>query len=609
MLQNNKNSSPSTTAGVGDGRQARVALPVGGGAIRSIGEKFEANPATGTASFTVPTGMSEGRDGFTPQLVLSYDSGSGNSAFGLGWNVGLPSITRKTDKGVPRYGDTPANETDTFILSGAEDLVAAMNGDVRIHRVEGNYDVYMYRPRVEGLFATIERWVNKTTRISHWRSISRDNITTVYGLSAAARIADPDIPALVFSWLIEESWDAKGNLIRFSYKKEDGAGVQNSCFESHRLKKFFPPNAPTGEGSGQVSYLKTISYGNTEMCTPSASQSGYSGGFHFYVVFDYGDHQPGNTQVAPNQTWTVRSDPFSNYRAGFEIRTWRLCHRMLMFHQFTELGQQPVLVRSTELAYQNTPSFTLLKSVTHCGYDGSEKDTFPPLEFRYTESVPGDSFHHLPTPIPGGVDGQNNEWADLYSEGISGIINMRNDAWYFKPNNGDRRFTHPESASTPNFGGLKSEVPKPNVMRNANTTFRLSDIDGDGLPELVVQGERLNGFFGRLADGTWMNFRNFDTFPNINLNDANIRFMDLTGDGLSDIVVSKGDCFDIYLSEGFKGYGQFRRVRCGDTCGSAPRVVFSDYHRRIFLADMSGDGLTDIVRINNQNIEYWPNLG
>jgi len=35
--------------------------------------------------------------------------------FGLGWNLPLPSITRKTDKGLPYYND--ADESDVFILS------------------------------------------------------------------------------------------------------------------------------------------------------------------------------------------------------------------------------------------------------------------------------------------------------------------------------------------------------------------------------------------------------------------------------------------------------------------------------------------------------------
>src|SRR5262247_1997614 len=75
-----------------------ISLPKGGGAIRGIGEKFGANPVTGTGSMTVPIVTSPGRAGFGPQLSLSYDSGSGNGPFGLGSHLALPAIPRKTDK-------------------------------------------------------------------------------------------------------------------------------------------------------------------------------------------------------------------------------------------------------------------------------------------------------------------------------------------------------------------------------------------------------------------------------------------------------------------------------------------------------------------------------
>ena len=101
-----------------------ISLPKGGGAIRGIGEKFAANPVTGTGSMSVPLATSPGRSGFGPQLSLSYDSGAGNGPFGLGWSLSLPSITRKTDKGLPKYDD--AGESDVFILSGAEDLVPVL---------------------------------------------------------------------------------------------------------------------------------------------------------------------------------------------------------------------------------------------------------------------------------------------------------------------------------------------------------------------------------------------------------------------------------------------------------------------------------------------------
>ena len=168
-----------------------LTLPKGGGAIRGIGEKFAANAATGTGSLTVPIAVSPGRAGFAPQLSLSYDSGAGNGVFGLGWTLSTPSITRKTDKGLPRYVDAAesdffvahgrwdAAESDVFLLSGADDLVPELDAD--LHRVVDTttapgYTISRYRPRIEGLFARIERWTSDAGDV-HWRSLSKDNVS------------------------------------------------------------------------------------------------------------------------------------------------------------------------------------------------------------------------------------------------------------------------------------------------------------------------------------------------------------------------------------------------------------------------------------------------
>jgi hypothetical protein len=97
-------------------------------AIRSpYRTEFAANPVTGTGAMSVPIATSPGRSGFGPQLSVSCDSGAGNGPFGIGWNLSLAAITRKTDKGLPQYCD--AEESDVFILSGAEDLVLVLLAD------------------------------------------------------------------------------------------------------------------------------------------------------------------------------------------------------------------------------------------------------------------------------------------------------------------------------------------------------------------------------------------------------------------------------------------------------------------------------------------------
>ena len=112
------------------------------------------------------------------------------------------------------------------MLSGAEDLVPVLerrdNGGWVFDEFERDgYCIKRYRPRIEGLFARIERWTNRDTGEAHWRSISKDNILTVYGLDAGSRIADPEASGHVFSWLICRSYDDKGNAIVYDYVEEN----------------------------------------------------------------------------------------------------------------------------------------------------------------------------------------------------------------------------------------------------------------------------------------------------------------------------------------------------------------------------------------------------
>src|SRR5882672_10687841 len=122
-----RNAGVNPAANASSFSMPSITLPKGGGAIRGMGEKFAANPVTGTGSMSVPIACSPGRSGFGPQLSLNYDSGAGNGPFGFGWSLSLPQITRKTDKGLPQYHD--AQESDVFILSGAEDLVPVFKQD------------------------------------------------------------------------------------------------------------------------------------------------------------------------------------------------------------------------------------------------------------------------------------------------------------------------------------------------------------------------------------------------------------------------------------------------------------------------------------------------
>ena len=446
--QSDKNSDSASQSAA-----PQISLPKGGGAIRGIGEKFSTNAMTGTGSLSVPIAVSPGRSGFGPQLSLTYDSGTGNGVFGIGWSLSQPEISRKTAKGIPQYRDQ--EESDVFILSGAEDLVPALRRDPagrweRDSAERDGYRIQFYRPRIEGLFARIEKWTRTSDGDIHWRSFTRDNVLTVYGPGPESRVSDPDQPRHIFQWLIAASYDGKGNAVHYDYAAENCEGVDaNKPSERRRVRT-------------ANRYLKRIKYGNRKPLQYEPHDS-EDPGWMFEVVFDFGDegYQPSPTdsgnevqiRLGDESGWPSRNDPFSSYRSGFEVRTHRLCRRTLMFHRFpAELGGQRSLVRSTEFEYNEKTIGALLTAAVQSGYTRLTDQTYfkkslPRLDLAYAASPLEDE---SPGPfelkeadsrnLPEGIDGANYRWVDLDGEGISGVLAEQDSGWYYKPNRGDGRF-------------------------------------------------------------------------------------------------------------------------------------------------------------------------
>ena len=583
-----------------------LSAPKGGGAIRGLGEKFAVSAATGTASLGVPLPVSPGRGGFGPELGLSYDGGNGNGPFGLGFHLSVPTITRKTDKGLPRYWDD--QESDVYVLSGAEDLVP-LRDEVSGKPLEferGDYLARRYRPRIEGLFARIERWTHKSTAAIHWRVTTKDNTTHIYGLSdaaelpdrsvAAPRIADPNDPRRVFSWLLEESRDDRGNVVRYEYKAEDGAGVdpgqlrERSRFESRGATRRFLASAQR--------YLKRVLYSN--------AQPAQASDFLFELVFDYGEHAP---QPTPSETqaWPVRLDAFSSYRAGFEVRSYRLCQRVLMFHRLSA-DRAPLLVKSTDLEYEPGGAFTYLIGITQLGYlfeptsNSWQKQALPTLRLDFTRFALNDELRALPQEsrdgLAGGVDGRSKQWVDLDGEGIPGVLIDAEGAWYYKSNRGQGTLAPPR---------LLAPVPAPSSLTSG--VQKLEDLGGDGQLDLVSYEPPLTGYFSRNAEGGFEPLRPFRALPNIDWNDPNLRFIDLDGDGHADLLITENDAFIWYRSRVKDGFEPAQRLPAAFDEDLGAHVVFADSEQRIQLADMTGDGLIDIVRLRNGEVCYWPNLG
>jgi len=637
----NQASSDPGQAPSGSGIAApSIQLPKGGGAIRGIGEKFAANPVTGTGSMSVPIATSPGRSGFGPQLSLSYDSGAGNGSFGFGWSLSLPSITRKTDKGLPQYLD--AVESDVFILSGAEDLVPVLQADgtrFRDDTTVPGFVIHRYRPRIEGLFARIERWSKiGSPGDVHWRSISKDNILTLYGYDANSRIADPLDASRIFSWLICESRDDKGNGIRYLYKKEDGT-YQPRPGQADPFNQVHQRNRGLASDSHRTAqrYLQRVLYGNLKpLLDAQGRRSRYlsdlpdppsdtDADWLFEVRFDYGELDEGNPTGQPEKPWLYRPDAFSSYRSGFEVRTCRRCERVLMLHHIPDqpagLGRaaQPGyrgVVRSTEFTYDDEidpnlatrPVYSFLKQVVQTGWKqeggATTRRSLPPVEFEYTEPIVQELVEEVDPRslenLPIGLDGSIYRWTDLHGEGIPGILTEQTGAWFYKRNLSPL-------ANTATFAPLEAVALKPNLALAGGAEFM--DLAGDGQPDLVVMEGPTPGLYEHDEAEGWQPFHPFTSRLNRDFRDPNLKFVDLDGDGHADVLITEDDAFVWHASLAEEGFGPARRVAQALDEEKGPCIVFADGTQSIYLADLSGDGLTDIVRIRNGEICYWPNRG
>jgi len=631
-------------------------LPKGGGAIRGIGEKFTANPVTGTGSLSVPIAVSPGRSGFSPQLTLSYDSGAGNGPFGLGWALSLPSITRKTDKGLPQYDDVA--ESDVFILSAGEDLVPVLNDDLTRfvdNTSHPGVTIHRYRPRIEGLFARIERWTADNGQNVFWRSISKDNVTTWYGKTSESRIFDQADHTRIFSWLICSSYDDKGNAILYRYQEEDSRGVD--------LKLIHEANR-TAESRKANRYIKRIKYGNR---TPNRDINSWKAidpasiadvDWLFEVVFDYDEghyaelpldtgvleasqHRYARATAAATADWTVRPDAHSTYRSGFgETRCYRRCLRALVLHNFAELDIQPCLVRSTDFDYDDfdysqpytpaqeaahegsTRTASIIRRITQSGYVFSPtqaeptrylKRSLPPLEFEYTRPTIDETVRDVEGTenLPEGVEGSVYQWVDLDGEGLSGALTEQGGGWFYKRNVSALPVVLPDGTSVvaARFEPLEPLANLPTSGQRLGGSQQFLDLAGDGQVDMVEFDGPTPGFFERTDDGGWETLLPFKSLPNIAWTDPNLRFVDVTGDGHADIVITEDAAFRWYRSLGEDGFSPAERVQQNLDEDEGPRLVFSDGTQSIFLADMSGDGLADLVRVRRGDIAYWANCG
>jgi RHS repeat-associated protein len=562
-----------------------ISLPKGGGAIKGIGEKFQADLHTGTGNFSIPIAVPPGRNGFQPELTLGYSTGGGNGPFGLGWSLGIPGVTLKTSKGIPRY-----SEEDVYVLSGAEDLILVKEETVESGTPQEERHRY-FRPRTEGLFARIVRVTGSGK--DQWEVTSKSGVKSIYGKDGASRLNDAERPDHFFQWLLSETEDTNGNRIVYEYKREDKTGLDSEWYEPNRQYNQL--------------YLSQIRYVNYP--------SGGSERYFCSVEFDYGEYdETGNA----TGTWSYRPDPFSTYRAGFEIRTVRRCRRILIKVHEENGPVDGQLIKSYQLQYledlteqersgEPLPAngVSLLSQVICTGHRADqEPKSFPPLTFHYSRFEPEarkyETFTAQGDYLPERALNQPDyELVDLHGYGLPDVIHTSSSGFrYWR-----------------NLGGCDFAFPRPMHERPAGVTLadqgvQFADMEGTGSADLLVTNGNLNGYYPTDFDAEWNpdSFRPYDHAPSFDLEDPDVRLFDVDGDGRIDAVRSGNPHFVVFYNRGKEGWDPEVQHVLRHRLEEFPDIYFSAPDQRVRLAAMSGD-LQDIVMIHDRLIQYWPNMG
>jgi YD repeat-containing protein len=609
--------------GVGDGVTAdksgvspnAISLPKGPGSIEGLGESFQPTLNTGTARHGVELKLAPGTAGHQPAVSFRYDGGGSNGPLGYGWGLGVPHIQRRTDKGIPTYGEQlGVLREDVFINEEREELVP------------GEDDFWFCAN--EGSFVRYRRVG------AHWEGMTPEGTRLEFGLTPEGRVWD-GATGRVFSWLLERETDTRGNVIEFEY--QSFAGEQNL----------------------NQRYLARIRYG------PGAPPWQH----YQYVALEYEDRSD----------WFEDGRAGFLVRTGKRLKAVWIGTQGVelpghLAGDFDGDGRVDYLNRRYDLGYLRYAGegshWSLLAEVRLVGADGAT--ALPPARFGYGVSDPPMEISALEQ-VWGGVDEppavMDNalvDLVDLNADGLPDVLRTESSggahtAWLNRGPGvglGERAIR---------WWGPVPVDPGEGTAWNfdlASDRTHLADMDGDGLADLVHRsgddtvfyfsnrgrvawGERqdmtLTGAAppspfgnpgvqaadldfdkrtdviqsldvgGGLAYRVWFNLGAQEYSPPVtvepdggfDLTLAGVQIADCNGDRVPDVARVQAEV--VWVGAGL-GYGRFAAVRPM----ALPDVTLDgDQIARAKLTDLNGDGLADLVleRAAPGECWYWLNLG
>ncbi len=615
----------------------RVSLPDGPGSLEGVGENVAVDPNMGLMSYRVPIAAPEGFPGLSPDLALTYSSGSGTGLVGLGWSLATPTIERMASKGVPRY-----EAADRFAADGGDELVP-LGGGVFRARYEKDFVRYTWhRAGSEG----------------HWTAEYPDGRVAWFGADRNGNV----VPSArgggaegTARYHVVEVADPFGNRLQYRYD-DFGGGVP------------LPVAIEYAHVGGRPKYVVRLDY---EQRPDFVSDCGLGyeetlrhrlAGVRVFVAGELTreyalDYQDDAIAGGASRLRSVRTYGAGGAEAG------HLLPAQFGFDYSRALGAdcegnaedcaRPYVVDMGVLegAVNMAGGAATLVDINGDGLpDVLDTAGEGPHRF-YLNTLEPDGGHGFSAPIESRVaegdafrlSGRNVQEMDLNGDGYADLINTRTGAYLLNGGRGADWAAPGEGLDTgalPNFGSedtfaqvrfydwdndkridvLSSTADSTAVFVNedgrfarrevdpigagfATANLQLADMNGDGLndPVELLEGGgvryRLALGFGRWTE--WRHIAGVDVAP------SEMPFVDLedlNGDGLSDVVVVTPNQIKYALNRNANRFDAFRTIATDDVDGELPERADGV---GVLYADMNANGSEDVVWFDpNGRVRY-----
>jgi RHS repeat-associated protein len=298
-----------------------------------------------------------------------------------------------------------------------------------------------------------------------------------------------------------------------------------------------------------------------------------------------------------------RPDARRDSRAGFPRRRTQRCTRADLV---LNPGPGERVIRTWSFGYALAPGsgvslLTEIRLIARgAAVDGSQDVRRPPVTFRYTGFDPARfrvrwmSSEEAPPPPLSDLE---VALVTLDDAPLPGVLINRDGREYYWANRGEGAWARPRPLA---------RTPLAASFERAGLAF--VDMDGSGSADLLVADPE--GVPGYYENGGAVGWGSFVAFPRDRRSfpawaDPALRFTDGDSDGLVDALSGGRRAFVWWHNGGSQGW---------DAPVLAPKpspdlldVDLADPD--VFLADMTGDGLDDLVRVRSGRVEYWPSLG